>query len=301
MFDWTSEDPMPLGTSVRERNRAWARVSRRDPCPVCGKPDWCTVSGQLVCCMRVESQYPSRNDGWLHAAGDTGKLRELAEFTPRVYRKDCPQIVERWGRATTPEAIAAHAAQLGLPADALGQLGVVWSAAANAWGWPMRNECGEIIGIRLRESKDEGAQKWAVTASRQGLFIPASIIDAFGGPVLFICEGPTDTAAAWGLGLEVIGRPAASGQREMICEFVLRLRPRPRLVVLLYDGEDADAAGRRGAERLADDLSASVNVCLVSPPAGVKDVRRWVRSGAKRSDIRGALTTTPYYRRGASG
>ena len=35
--------------------RAWSAVSRRDPCPVCGQPDWCAVSsdGRVARCMRI--------------------------------------------------------------------------------------------------------------------------------------------------------------------------------------------------------------------------------------------------------
>src|SRR5262245_41087213 len=35
----------------------WQRVSSSHPCPVCNKPDWCSVSadGQLVACRRLET------------------------------------------------------------------------------------------------------------------------------------------------------------------------------------------------------------------------------------------------------
>ena len=34
----------------------WVRVSMRSPCPVCERPDWCSVSadGAVAKCMRVE-------------------------------------------------------------------------------------------------------------------------------------------------------------------------------------------------------------------------------------------------------
>jgi len=36
---------------------SWQRVTREHPCPICGKPDWCTVAsdGRAACCMRVRS------------------------------------------------------------------------------------------------------------------------------------------------------------------------------------------------------------------------------------------------------
>ena len=51
----------------------WKRVSRREPCPVCGKPDYCTrtVDASAVRCMRVDSDKPSTAKdgtmGWIHA------------------------------------------------------------------------------------------------------------------------------------------------------------------------------------------------------------------------------------------
>ena len=44
------------------------RVSRRRPCPICGKPDWCSISGDgdIAVCMRKRSDHPARNGGWTH-------------------------------------------------------------------------------------------------------------------------------------------------------------------------------------------------------------------------------------------
>ncbi len=48
----------------------WVRVNRRNPCPVCGKPDWCLISGdgKAAICARIESDKPAGNKGagWLH-------------------------------------------------------------------------------------------------------------------------------------------------------------------------------------------------------------------------------------------
>ncbi|MBO8128052.1 MAG: DUF3854 domain-containing protein [Peptococcaceae bacterium] len=42
------------------------RVSRRHPCPVCGRGDWCGYNSMVTVCMRVPSPYPARNGGWVH-------------------------------------------------------------------------------------------------------------------------------------------------------------------------------------------------------------------------------------------
>ena len=53
------------------RNSNWVRVTRRHPCPICGHPDWCSVSinGLIVYCMRVTSNQPTKNGGWIHPMG----------------------------------------------------------------------------------------------------------------------------------------------------------------------------------------------------------------------------------------
>ena len=46
----------------------WIRVKKGVPCSICGKSDWCEVSadGEVALCMRVESDKPSHNGGWIH-------------------------------------------------------------------------------------------------------------------------------------------------------------------------------------------------------------------------------------------
>lgn len=48
----------------------WARVNRRNPCPICGKPDWCLIArdGKAAICARIESDRPigSKGAGWIH-------------------------------------------------------------------------------------------------------------------------------------------------------------------------------------------------------------------------------------------
>lgn len=42
------------------------RASPRQPCPVCGARKWCGFDDQRVVCMRVPSDRPARNGGWVH-------------------------------------------------------------------------------------------------------------------------------------------------------------------------------------------------------------------------------------------
>lgn len=54
----------------------YIRVSRKHPCPVCGKPDWCMISRDdpanpsKALCKRVEFPIKWRDAGWLHKLRD---------------------------------------------------------------------------------------------------------------------------------------------------------------------------------------------------------------------------------------
>jgi hypothetical protein len=51
-------------------NSSLVRVKRKSPCPICGKPDWCSMTddGAMVICMRVAegSIKESKNFGYIH-------------------------------------------------------------------------------------------------------------------------------------------------------------------------------------------------------------------------------------------
>ena len=49
----------------------WRDVTKRNPCPICGKPDWCSTNEVFVCCRRgdgggVERQDKSGGTYWLY-------------------------------------------------------------------------------------------------------------------------------------------------------------------------------------------------------------------------------------------
>jgi hypothetical protein len=49
------------------------RVSCHEPCPVCGRPDWCLVAldGRYAVCMRHPSDRPARGGGYIHWLRDS--------------------------------------------------------------------------------------------------------------------------------------------------------------------------------------------------------------------------------------
>ena len=250
----------------------WVRVSRQNPCPTCRHPDWCGISanGELVCCMRIQSDRPARNGGWIHRLVEP--LPQLPP-PPAAARDeiDAPALMARWQHDhTTPEQVAGHAADLGVAPDALRRLGMAWAPPHRAWAFPMRNECERTVGIRLRA---EDGRKWAVRGSHSGLFIPQGL--AGGRPVL-ICEGPTDTAAALTLGCDAVGRPSCEGNVATLTAWLCR-RHCDEVVILA----DHDAPGLRGAQKLAAVLPCAHRIAI--PPC--KDIREWLRLGATHDDV----------------
>ena len=63
------------------------KVSRSEPCPVCGKPDWCVVSndGGTAICMSVESDRPHDRGGWVHVLKSISPVRRV--YAPPPVRR----------------------------------------------------------------------------------------------------------------------------------------------------------------------------------------------------------------------
>lgn len=53
-----------MSIPVPNHRSKWQRVTRSHPCPICGKPEWCSVSidGRLVACRRVERGGRTKTD-----------------------------------------------------------------------------------------------------------------------------------------------------------------------------------------------------------------------------------------------
>lgn len=262
----------------------WYRVTRKRPCAICRRPDWCGYTEDAICCMRIQSDKPTKNGGWLHKTDDRPyvaptPIRQAIPDKPI----DAQGIWQRWFDATDFHHLDGLGMSLGVDTDALRAIGCAWAPPHKAWSFPMREATGKVIGIRLRST--EGA-KWAVKGSHQGLFLPTEYPYATDG-TLHLVEGVTDLAAAMTIGLYAIGRPSCLGQENLILDFI-RSQNVKRLVIIC----DNDDPGIRGAERLQSMLP--VFSAMFLPPC--KDLREFVNAGGTPSMIEASLRDTVWSR-----
>lgn len=255
----------------------WRRVTKKNRCPVCQKDGWCGFADDdpnVVICMREPSDKPTANGGWLHRLDEGAPARPAPPPPPRKPEPplaDFNSLWRRWREETDHFHLDGFAMSLGVSTPSLELLGCAWSG--RAWAFPMRDERGEIVGVRLR---DERGRKWAVKGSRQGLFTAGGL----GRPeCLYLVEGPTDCAAALTLGLSAVGRASCAGGEEMLAAFVRRVGAR-RVVIVA----DADEAGLRGGYRLKEQLRTPAVVW--TPPC--KDLREFVQAGGTAAVIEAA-------------
>ncbi len=263
----------------------WIRVSRASPCPICRRPDWCGVAadGSAAICMRVESERPARNGGWLHRL-EEAPFR-MPPPPPRRKPHDEPDIDfgpmhATWAGPTQADDLAHLAYALGVASEALRRLGAAWAPPHRAWAFPMRDGAGAVIGIRLRA--DDG-RKWAVRGSRAGLIYEPVLA---GTPPLLVCEGPTDTAAAMTLGFAAVGRPSCRGQEDLLRRL---LRKWQADVVIVADCDEPKTGGARPGLAGARDLAVALRrPCkIIVPPC--KDIRQWLQLGAKAGHVTAAI------------
>lgn len=255
----------------------WERVTIHKPCPICGKPDWCGRIMDVICCMRVQSERPTKNGGWIHVLKINSSKKSPTTQTKtqkkisEVFKMSMPSLMNSWIKTTTQSETREFAVLLGLPSvKPLECLSAAWSFRHHAWAFPMRNSNNEITGIRLR---DKSGKKWTVTGSKQGLFIPQPLPPA---DFLLICEGPTDTAAALSLGYSAIGRPCCRG-----CEFEVNQTIAKNKFTNVVIVADNDQPGIDGANALASSLFCLYKIITLPK----KDMREFVKSGGKKEVI----------------
>lgn len=223
--------------------------------------------------MRINSETPMKNGGYLHRIGDMFSAQPAP--TPPPPPKHLPpdrvgSLWTHWGLQTDEDRAQPLAASLGVSQAALRLVGIAWAWPYDAWAFPMFDGKQEFRGIRFRS---DAGDKWAYPGSRQGIFIPDADPP---GDDCCICEGPTDLAALLTLGLWGLGRPSCTGGADEI-----RTYCKDHSLKTLTILADNDGPGRAGAERLARE--SRMRARIVTLPA--KDVREAVRLGATRETI----------------
>ena len=255
---------------------SFSRVSTFKPCPICQKPDWCRVFGDgWAECMRVQSDRPAKSGGWMHRDAESSQRLMPPPFRPQPPALNATKLHREWRAATSQAALETFASELGVSVTALNALGAAWAPPYAAWAFPMRDGYNNIVGIRLRSAQG----KFAVRGSRQGIFT-ASVSPQ---PVLYVCEGPTDTAAALDLGLFAVGRP------NCCCgDLDIKLYHRCYQITRVVIVSDNDKPGLDGARKVGTELQLPFAVYV--PPA--KDLREFVRFGGTKQMIENTLKSS---------
>ncbi len=254
------------------------RVSKRNPCAVCSAPDWCIYGKSVSICMRVPSvrskTFSDGSVGYIHRMdGSTVLVPEPVRPVPEGVR-DWPTLLDGWKRQLGRDVPDLHCSKLGLPASAMALLGCQRAPFPDTVAFPMRDGSNVIVGVRLRNSQ---GRKWAVIGSHQGLFIPQCEPQ----PVMYLVEGPTNTAAGLAMGVFTVGRPNNVGGVFQINELVQRLKIRKAVIIgdTDKDKQRPDGStfnpGADGACALSENIK--IPHCTMLLP--VKDMRDFKSNG----------------------
>lgn len=271
----------------------WIRVSRQHRCPLCQNATWCTYTTDLVHCMRVSSDRPSKDGGWIHRLSEPLPHVDLPDKPPTP-RKDAGSVAKTcyMNKAAAGKRVELAYA-LGVSRESLDDLrvGVGWDRDGIEWAsFPSRGASGEIVGITRRY--DNGSKKTLAGTSNAGIFCKEWWW--IGNGTVYIVEGASDVAALIDAGLSALGRPSCIGGFAALTAYLKRRNPR-RIVVIGENDLKPEKRGsiqqcppnckgclicwpgRAGCLITASRLSKSLNrkVETLMPPEEFKDVRQW--------------------------
>jgi hypothetical protein len=245
-------------------------------------------NGEGAVCMRVHSDHVQPGGGWFHRLDGSQAAISPPPATPPIppaTRHDLGIMAQSFASAMSPGRLQRLAQHLGVSAQSLERLDTGWDARRGVWTCPMRYPSMQVCGISLRPLM---GKKFSMRGGTNGLFIPRDLA----GDHLFVCEGPTDTAAMLDLGFAAIGRPSCSGGVPLIVELLKAQRIKELTIVA-----DGDEPGQKGAEQLARAARLyCVTVKTITPPLGIKDARAWKLAGATSRDVQ-RVVANAYARR----
>jgi len=266
-------------TSLSQYVTNWQRVTNSNPCPACGRPDWCvwTDEGHTLRCMRDDGKTP---EGMVHRTVDRDgghhyvRVDDHAAAAPIEREKveptaavDYAVLAARCERQITREQLRQLAGELGVTSDALRSLHVGWATSAqlkrmragwggsrphNAYTVPTYDAAGNVVGLDLRAKDGRKSAPSSLTGARRGLVIPYGV-DQDDGPLLLV-EGPSDVAACLTLGIAAIGRSSAAAGADLLATY---LKDRDDIIIVGEHDvkDDGSYPGRDGAQRVAQNLA----------------------------------------------
>ena len=186
----------------------WREATKREPCPICEKPDWCSITGpegaiEATVCMRVESSNQRDNGGWLHRLGDNAQTNG---YEHPSYRQASPTRKEKPKGKTYATA-----------AEAVKSLECYQGKRSATWTY--HNVDGEPIGMVLRWNKSDGkkdirpiakhADGWRVGGMPEPR--PLYALHKLGSAErVYIVEGEKAADAAQSIGLTATTSPHGS-------------------------------------------------------------------------------------------
>lgn len=260
------------------------RVNKKNPCTACGHDSWCLLGETAALCMRVESERPytmkDGSTGWWHSFDRERPRKWVPKERKEPPKIDAVAMMTKWNKEKGSAAFIPLAKELGVDGQALADLRCRYANEHKAWAFPMRDGLGKIVGIRLRGMN---GRKWAVSGSRQGIFLP------YRNPEnrVYICEGPTDCAALLTIHLYAIGRPSCSGGSLELKQTIQRLGIQELVIVADNDNDKLTPDGRKynpgmdGAKSLIRQIP--VKACIITMPT--KDIRDFVKCGGTAADV----------------
>ena len=261
------------------------RTTRSRRCPICKKPDWCSVSsnGDYAICMRVRDgcHKVTSNRGYLHFTnGSRPKKMELVELPKKSKppSRDWSALEHIYyaGLQALPGRLDQLSSKGGLGgAEPLGLLRAGWISNARAYSFPMRDASGRTVGIHLRYLD---GSKLCMKGSSLAMFVPGNFPD-LAPDRLYICEGASDTAVILDRGLRAIGRPSNVGGLGMIVDYCKSQKNEEIVLVCDRDkpGTHAAECTERGRRELVSSLKAARcarTIKSIRPP-GHNDVKEW--------------------------
>lgn len=282
---------------------SWVRVSKAEPCPVCGKPDYCTrtTDGTAIRCMRVESAKPveDRNGsiGWLHSLENPlPPLPEKKEVKKKAdWTKECRAMFAH-ERAHAKRCAVAESLSVSVESLESLRVGIGWDEwnGAEFSSWPSRDCGGKCIGYVRRYS--DGSKRTNQGGST-GVFYTTEWW-SHPGP-LFVVEGGSDVAACESAGLCAIGRASNTHGGEYIRQMIEKQKVTKKIIVV---GERDEAPERRGAVASclktcrgcafcwpglfgAKKVAAELNASWVLVPQPFKDMRELLSKGGLWLDL----------------